>query len=174
MIKITKPIITAAAIGLIVGAGATWITARYLPNQTSHQAEVRSSGTKVMPFDLDRTAHVFTKTVTGGVEEVRAKDPTDKAQIDLARGHLREEASKFSRGDFSDPAEIHGANMPGLDILKQNASTMQFAYEDIADGGKITYKASSQTTIKALHTWFDAQVSDHGSDAMPGHYRPSH
>ncbi|HJQ08632.1 MAG TPA: hypothetical protein VJ836_04095 [Candidatus Saccharimonadales bacterium] len=51
---------------------------------------------------------------------------------------------------------------------------MQFTYDDLADGGRITYKASNQTAINALHTWFDAQVSDHGSDTRPGHYRPNH
>ena len=107
-----------AAIGLAIGASTTWAISRHVPGQVFRQAEVREGGMKVVPFDLDRTTHVFTKTADGGVEEIRTKDPADKAQIDLARGHLREEASKFSRGDFSDLTEINGAGMSGPEILK--------------------------------------------------------
>jgi hypothetical protein len=59
------------------------------------QAPCKSSASK--------TTHVFTKTATGGTQTVTANDAADTTQIRLIRGHLREEAAKFSRGDFTDP-----------------------------------------------------------------------
>ena len=45
---------------------------------------------------------------------VTADAPADNEQISLIRKHLHEGASKLARGDFSNPAEIYGENMPGL------------------------------------------------------------
>ncbi|GAA1581604.1 hypothetical protein GCM10009789_39230 [Kribbella sancticallisti] len=42
------------------------------------------------------------RRATGGVQKVAANNATDTTQIELIRGHLREEATKFSRGDFAD------------------------------------------------------------------------
>lgn len=41
-----------------------------------------------------------------------ADDPTDDAEIRLIRTHLAEEADRFAAGDFGDPAEVHGEEMP--------------------------------------------------------------
>jgi hypothetical protein len=34
-----------------------------------------------MPFNLEATTHIFTDTVTGGVQDVVADDPTNEANI---------------------------------------------------------------------------------------------
>jgi len=78
----------------------------------ARQASVRDHGAMVMPFDLTKTTHVFRDTGSGGIETVMAKSPSNTAQVDLARGHLRQEAQKFTAGDFSDPIATHGPNMP--------------------------------------------------------------
>jgi transposase-like protein len=36
-------------------------------------------------------------------------------------------------------------------------------------GAELIYKTADAGLVSALHTWFDAQVSDHGDDAMAGH-----
>lgn len=41
--------------------------------------------------------------------------------------------------------------------------------KEIDVGGELTYKTSVATLVAALHKWFDAQLSDHGKDAMEGH-----
>ena len=43
------------------------------------------------------------------------------------------------------------------------------AYRDIRDGAELSFKTSDAKLVVALHQWFDAQLSDHGKDAMPGH-----
>lgn len=37
-----------------------------------------------------------------------------QAHVALIRSHLAEEAERFARGDFHDPAMIHGDDMAGL------------------------------------------------------------
>ncbi|MDR3452805.1 MAG: aspartate carbamoyltransferase [Rhodoferax sp.] len=138
--------------------------------QAQRQAVVAERGKDVMPFNLAATTHIFTKTAEGGTQQVVAKKTTDAAQVNLARGHLREIREQFSKGDFSGPSHIHGQDMPGLAELRE-AKLGQIAidYKDVKGGGQLTYKTADATLVAALHKWFDAQLSDHGKDAMEGH-----
>jgi len=42
-------------------------------------------------------------------------------------------------------------------------------YRDIDDRAEITYRTSDATLLVVIHAWFDAQVSDHGTDPVRGH-----
>jgi hypothetical protein len=127
--------------------------------------EVAARGALVMPFDLERTLHVFERRADGGLQRVVVKDPSKKEQIPLIQTHLKEEAEKFRRGDFSDPAQIHGEDMPGLAELKSAAGKIEVAYTLLPDGAQIRYTTQDPALVMALHRWFDAQVSDHGRHA---------
>lgn len=118
-----------------------------------------------MPFDLDKTVHVFKRTKEGGVQQVRAKDPEDTGQIRLIRQHLRDEAQRFATGDFTDPATLHGQDMPGLQVLERSAGVLQVDYRDLSDGAEIGYKTRDPEVLEAIHQWFAAQLHDHGADA---------
>jgi len=133
---------------------------------TEKQAEVARKGALVMPFNLDQTRHIFSMTQDGGIQSVVARDRNNRSQIDLIRKHLREETDKFRRGDFSDPEEIHGSDMPGLAELKRGYSKMEIRYEDLPDGARISYSTKDPALIMALHRWFHAQVAEHGKHAM--------
>lgn len=133
--------------------------------RSAHQANVERRSATVMPFDMNRTMHIFTPTRGGGVQSVISHDG-DPHQIALIRLHLRKEAGAFARGDFADPASIHGNNMPGLARLRAGARHIAIRYADTANGARITYKTSDPTLIVAIHDWFTAQVSDHGTHAM--------
>jgi hypothetical protein len=131
----------------------------------NRQAEVAARGAQVMPFDLEQTIHVFQPLEDGGVQTVTAKDPASVEQIELIRGHLQEEAARFRRGDFSDPAKIHGDAMPGLAELRAGASRIDVRYTELSDGAQLRYTTSDPALITALHHWFQAQLSDHGQHA---------
>ena len=136
----------------------------------ARQSEVAQRGTQVMPFSLKATTHVFTKTKDGGVQQVVVKDATDAAQIRLVRQHLHDLQARFARGDPSGPSQIHGDDMPGLAALKAaKPGQISFAYREIDDGAEITYRTTDATLLAAIHAWFDAQISDHGVDAVQGH-----
>jgi hypothetical protein len=138
--------------------------------QTPRQEEVAARGAEVMPFKLSSTAHIFTKTSTGGVQQVIAKNPSDTDQIRLIRSHLENIAARFHHGDYSGPTETHGAQMPGLAKLKAaRPGDIRILYTNLNDGGQIEYSSKSPDLISAIHEWFDAQLSDHGADAMAGH-----
>ena len=131
----------------------------------SRRAEVAARGALVMPFDLERTTHVFTPTVEGGVQTVVADDADDREQVRLVREHLSGEAGRFRRGDFADPAAIHGDEMPGLAELREGASRIRVEYADVPAGGRIRYSTGDPALARVLHAWFAAQRSDHGAHA---------
>jgi hypothetical protein len=134
------------------------------------QAEVAQRGAEVMPFSLKATTHIFTKSDDGGSQQVIAKSLSDSQQTQLIRKHLREIQAQFQRGDFSGPARTHGADMPGLAQLRAaKPGQISITYKDIEGGGELTYRSDDPNLVSSLHAWFDAQLSDHGADAMDGH-----
>ena len=129
---------------------------------------VAERGAEVMPFSLDTTTHVFEPAATGGTQRVIADDRRDREQIRLIRLHLREEATAFQRGDFADPASIHGETMPGLEQLRAGHRRSEVRYRDLPDGARIDYETSDRSLAAAVRDWFDAQVNDHGAHAETG------
>lgn len=135
------------------------------------QAGVAERGRDVMPFSLKDTTHIFTKTADGGTQRVVVKDAANADQTKLVRAHLREIEQQFRKGDFSGPSHIHGKDMPGLDALRTaKPGQIAIAYRDVDGGAELAYRSSDPKMIAALHKWFDAQLSDHGADAMEGHH----
>jgi len=167
MLKKTLTVLTCAAAAVLSApAGAA---------DTQRQAEVAKRGPDVMPFSLKATQHVFTKTPEGGVQKVIARKTTDTEQVKLVRGHLRDIQTQFLKGDFSGPTHIHGTEMPGLaDLKAAKPGQIAIDYKEVAGGAELTYRTGDATLATALHRWFDAQVSDHGPDAMAGHMHHDH
>lgn len=145
-----------AALLLLGGAAAVAQTPQQHVHAMSHQ---------VMPFDMAKTVHVFRMTETGGVQRVVAKNENDAGQIALIRQHLRHEAVQFSQGNYSDPATLHGASMPGLADVQTGAAQIAVRYADVPGGAALTFEATDIHLITALHRWFGAQLSEHGADA---------
>ena len=129
-----------------------------------HQVQVERNSEKVMPFSMQSSKHFFVPTPTGGVQTVLVLDG-NRTQVGLVRSHLRKEATAFAHGDFADPASIHGGEMPGLHALRTGSSRIKVRYADVPNGAKITYTTADAALVSALHAWFKAQVSDHGTHA---------
>lgn len=117
------------------------------------RADVEAKGSQVVPFSQEDTMHMFKPTNTGGVQTVFVHD-SDPRQIALVRSHLRKEATAFAHGDYTDPAKIHGATMPGLAAVHAGSKRLTIRYEDIAKGASITYTSADPKLIAAVHTWF--------------------
>lgn len=135
---------------------------------TDRQAAVADRGRDVMPFDLEATTHTFTPTNDGLIEDVTADDPDDAENIALIRDHLTGERERFRSGDYGDPAQIHGDEMPGLVDLESGAAGIQISYEELADGARLTFTSDNPELIEALRVWGEAQVTDHGEHAEAG------
>lgn len=129
------------------------------------QDRVHQMSHDVMPFDMSRTVHIFKMTETGGIQRVLARDASHANQIALVRQHLKHEAKKFGHGDYSDPAKLHGAGMPGLAELEENSSAVDVSYSELPAGAQLRFETEDLGLVTAIHRWFGAQLSDHGADA---------
>ena len=144
----------------LLAFGCSVVSAQTQQEHVHHMAHM------VMPFDLDQTMHVFRMTASGGVERVVVKDASAKDQVALIQQHLQHEAGAFQRGDYSDPAALHGATMPGLKELQAGAANIKIAYTALPTGAEITFNTTDLHLLTAIHRWFGAQLSQHGADAM--------
>jgi hypothetical protein len=153
---------TTAAMLALVGCGADGDAL------AKRRSDVAARGALVMPFDLDATTHTFTDADDGGVQVVTADDPDDAVQIERIRMHLRREGDKFARGDFEDPAAIHGHDMEGVADLEAGHREITVTYTDVPDGGRLTYATDRPDLVAAVHAWFARQVVDHGVHAETG------
>lgn len=127
-----------------------------------HANMVMRNGAEVMPFDQSQALHMFLPDSSGGVVEIVVHD-MDQTQISLVRSHLLQEAARFARGDYSDPAYIHGRTMPGLALLASGASRVSIRYFETPTGGAITFSSTDRDTVAAIHQWLAAQQRDHNS-----------
>ncbi|HEY4804132.1 MAG TPA: aspartate carbamoyltransferase [Paraburkholderia sp.] len=165
--KRPSAVLVAASTALLFGAVV--VSPSALAESTARQHDVAQHGAEVMPFSLGATTHIFTKTPDGGIQQVVVKH-RDPKQVSLIRRHLATIAQQFRAGDFEAPEAIHGNDMPGLAALRTaQPGALKIHYRDLPDGGEIVYHADEARLVAALHDWFDAQLSDHGHDAMAGH-----
>jgi hypothetical protein len=131
----------------------------------SPQEHVHSASHGVMPFDMSKTMHVFAMADQGGVQKVITRDSNDPSQVTMIQQHLKREADAFQKGDFGDPAHLHGATMPGLADMQASIAQIHVAYALLPNGAQISFEAKDIHTITAIHRWFGAQLSEHGADA---------
>ncbi|MFF5035560.1 hypothetical protein [Nocardia salmonicida] len=161
--RIGALILTVLALVLTI-ASLWWASARDTPPKLPDlHAKVAERGAAVMPFDLDKSTHSFQPVADGGRQTVTAHDPSDIEQIRLIREHLTSEAVKFATGYFSDPAAILGDRMPGLADLRAGSARITLRYEELPDGARLYYTTNEPQLVTALHLWFKAQSSDHGT-----------
>ncbi|MDZ4339759.1 MAG: aspartate carbamoyltransferase [candidate division NC10 bacterium] len=138
--------------------------------------EVARRGAQVMPFSLEQTTHIFTKTEKGGLQQVIVKETSNTEQVKLIQAHLSKISREFAQGDFSDPAKIHGEGMPGLaELRKAKPGEIRVEYKELTNGAQIDYSTDDPALIEAVHQWFEVQLSDHARHAIPGDAkRPMH
>jgi len=131
----------------------------------TQQEHVHNMSHSVMPFDMAKTVHIFNMTESGGIQKVVVRDTIDIDQVVLIQEHLRMESEQFQHGDYSDPASLHGPDMPGLRELQMGAPRIRVSYSSLPDGAEITFETTDIHLLTALHRWFGAQLSEHGADA---------
>ncbi|GAB3378391.1 hypothetical protein [Azotobacter armeniacus] len=154
---------------LVVGLCACLAVPALASNNSSPQSrqeQIHELGHSVMPFTLSRTLHVFRMTETGGSMRVVIRTASAADQLPSIQRHLLHLLARFSSGDFSIPASLHGESMPGLKELEAGASRMKVTYAPLPNGGEIRFEAGDLEMITAVHRWFGAQLSEHGTDAM--------
>lgn len=132
--------------------------------------EVKQHTQQVVPYSLEQTKQMFTRTVHGGVLHVEAKSADNTEQIKLIQRHLLKMSNDFRKGDFSDTERIHGANMPGLAALKKaRPYEIKFEYKALPLGAQIHYSSEVTPLVRALHEWIDAQKKEHHDPEIKEH-----
>ena len=107
-------------------AASTLFALSALASAQTVQAHVHGHGNDVMPFDLSKTIHIFRMTEDGGTQAVLTRtDAADPGQVRMIQHHLAMEAAAFQKGDFADPAHLHGTDMPGLREMRAGAARMR-------------------------------------------------
>lgn len=149
----------------VIAAGFDAVTGIAPALSQTKQEHVHEMGQAVMPFDLNKTVHIFRMTDSGGVQGVVVKDAHDKNQIRLIRQHLQHEANAFDHGDYADPMSLHGATMPGVSDLASHHQLITVSYSELPLGAAISFETHDRHLVTAIHRWFGAQLSEHGSDA---------
>ena len=157
-----RPVRTGVA---LVATGACIASWPCLAAGQTQQEHVHNSSHTVMPFDMSKTLHIFRMTEQGGVQRVVIRDPSAKAEVPLIQQHLKHEAERFQKGDYSDPGMLHGEGMPGLKELAAAGSAIGVSYAALSDGAQISFITNDRHFLTAIHRWFGAQLSEHGADA---------
>lgn len=155
-------------INVILGMLLAANLAHAQPASSERLDAVAERGRHVMPFNLEKTLHVFDKTAHGGIQQVIAKDAGDAEQIALIRRHLLAISQGFQNGDFSRQRRIHGNDMPGVAELAAGYAKVRFAYRELPNGAEIEYSAEESSLVDAIHRYFNAQLNDHARHAVDG------
>jgi hypothetical protein len=133
-------------------------------------AEVQQRTQQVVPYSLEQTKQMFTKTVHGGVQHVEVKSADNTEQIKLIQSYLLKMSNNFRKGDFSDTERIHGANMPGLaELKKARPYEIKFEYKALPLGAQVHYSSEVTPLVRALHAWIDAQKKEHHDPEIKEH-----
>ncbi|MBI3405027.1 MAG: hypothetical protein HY046_06175 [Acidobacteria bacterium] len=181
-----KRIWTLAAAGIAIGAMAGWAQEKK-PVQTTdpatcplheqHMKEKNAAGSghehdfaamnkrgedaKGMGFSQSETTHHFLLQKSGGAIQVEVNDASDAANRDALRKHLQVVAESFSKGDFSIPNFVHGADPNGVKELRKLKTAVQYRYEELPNGARVVMTSKSFAGIEALHSFLRFQIYEH-------------
>jgi hypothetical protein len=140
------------------------------------QTAVDKRGDRVMGFSHQKSQHHFRLAPDGGRIEVVATAASDDATIAAIRSHLKDVAVLFQKGEFGQPHTIHDRELPGIATMREQRDKVAYAYEDMAQGGRVTMKTSDATVLAAIHEFMRAQIADHRTgdpatvEGMAGHH----
>lgn len=129
--------------------------------QMQKEADLKKRGSAAMGFDQQVTTHHFRMTADGGRINVTVNDPSDAENLAQIRSHLREIAAAFANGDFSKAFATHGEVPPGVLTLQELRGAIQYAYEEVRDGGRVVMTTSDPRALAAAHEFLRYQIREH-------------
>ena len=131
--------------------------------QMQKDAEMKTRGAAAMGFDQNTTTHHFRLTATGGAIEVSANAADDTAGRDAIRAHLQEIAAEFAKGNFEKPFMTHAEVPPGVDVMKQSAGRIRYAFVKTAGGGVVRIETDDAAARAAVHAFLRYQITEHAT-----------
>lgn len=123
--------------------------------------KMNERGDHVMGFDHTKTTHHFRLFADGGSIEVEANSAKDVESRDQIRMHLGHIAKMFAEGNFNAPMLIHDQTPPGVPVMKNLKSDIQYKFEDTAQGGLVRIFTRNPEALKAIHEFLRFQIKEH-------------
>jgi hypothetical protein len=118
-------------------------------------------GHEAMGFDQAKITHTFSTADRGGTVQIVAKDAKDSVTVSQIRAHLKEIARLVTAGDFSKPVFIHAQDPPGIDVMKRRRREIDYGYQEMASGGRLTISSSQPDAVAAIHRFLRFQQDEH-------------
>ena len=125
--------------------------------------QARAADPRGMGVDQYASVHLF-DTLPDGARIELQRDPTDTAGVAAVRSHLQGIVSAFTSGDFSTPAFVHMARVPGTDVMAARRAVLRYRYEPLPGGGAVritSIDASDTTVVRAVHAFIMFQRREH-------------
>ena len=157
-------------LGYFTAAVATFVfmTDSVSRGQASHSsARAAASGDVAMDFDQAKTTHHFKLLAEGGAIEITANDPSDVASRDAIRQHVAKMAVMFGQGNFNIPVLVHGQKPPGVDTMTRLKSSLDYAAENLPNGGRVRITTSNPEAQSAVHDFLRFQIQEHKTSDSP-------
>ncbi|HSN17442.1 MAG TPA: hypothetical protein VLV87_04460 [Gammaproteobacteria bacterium] len=110
------------------------------------------------PIDAKNSTRAFQKTTMGGIQQLLAKDPNDKALVTAIRDSMEAEAARFGTGDY-------GKDTPGARYLSMiKPGQLRITYRQVPGGAAVDYQGRDAATIDAIHKWLDVEIDAQYAD----------
>lgn len=133
-----------------------------MPAMTGMQDQkMNERGDHVMGFDHMKTTHHFRLSANGGSIEVAANSPQDVESRDQIRMHLGHIAKMFAQGNFNAPMLIHDQTPPGVPVMKDLKSDIQYKFEETAQGARVRISTRNPEALKGIHEFLKFQIKEH-------------
>jgi len=143
------------AVGLALLAGCE------RSNNAEDFAAMQTRGEHVMGVNQYTSAHVFEDLPDGGRVVLERADAADTADIAKIRAHMRDIASRFSRGDFTIPGFVHAQEVPGTRVMAERKTQITYEAHDLPGGGEVRIRSRDSAAVAAVHKFLAFQRSDH-------------
>jgi type IV secretory pathway protease TraF len=115
-------------------------------------AAAAPSATPATPFNAQNSNQVYQKSTSGGIHQILANDPKDKALVAAIRSYVEAEAARFGTGDY-------GKGTPGIAYLNAiKPGHLHVVYRQLLTGAAVDYIGEDGPTVDAIHKWLDAEL----------------
>ena len=154
------------ALGVTITSIVLTSPSRALAQQRADSAfrELQERGKRVMGVDQYTSSHVFQSLPDGGRIELQ-RDVDDSLGIRVIRAHMRDVAARFTAGDFSLSADVHGTHaIPGTATMRSSSAMIRYLYRELPRGGEVRLTSSDAAAIKVIHEVLAFQRSDHRTE----------
>ena len=124
-------------------------------------SQMNYRGEAGMGFSQTETTHHFLLKPNGGVIQVEVNKPSDTADREHIRMHLRHITQAFAAGDFDIPMFVHDTTPPGVREMKRLRAKIHYSFEDTPAGGRVVIATADKECVAAIHAFLRFQIREH-------------